>query len=103
MRELRWSRRSIDDLREIGRYISSDRPAAARKLLLRIQKKAGTLCALPFMGRIVPELNNEELREVIEKNYRIVYRVSEEFIEIVTVFEAHRMLPFEKDEEGGDE
>ena len=72
-------------------------------MLLRIQKKAGTLCTLPFIGRIVPELNSEELREVIEKNYRIVYRVSEEFIEIVNDFDAHRMLNFEKDEEGGDE
>jgi plasmid stabilization system protein ParE len=41
----------------------------------------------------VPELPGSALREVIEGNYRVVYRVREPMIEIVTVFEGHRQFP----------
>ena len=44
------------------------------------------------MGRIVPEISNPEIRELIVEKYRIVYRVQEEDIEILTVFEGHKLL-----------
>ena len=49
----------------------------------------------PALGREVPELPGTALREVIEGNYRIVYRVTQETVEILTVFEAHHLLPLE--------
>ena len=44
------------------------------------------------MGRIVPEIGSFNIRELIEGNYRIVYRYSREKIEILTVFEGHKLL-----------
>ncbi len=44
------------------------------------------------MGRIVPEISNPEIRELIVEKYRIVYRVQEADIEILTVFEGHKLL-----------
>ena len=46
----------------------------------------------PEIGRIVPEFSNIKLREIIIKNYRIVYRIKKENIEILTVFESHRLI-----------
>ena len=43
-------------------------------------------------GRIVPEFERRDIREVLFRNYRIVYRVKEDQILILTVFEGHRLL-----------
>jgi toxin ParE1/3/4 len=45
------------------------------------------------MGRWVPELPESKLRELIEGNYRIVYRVRGKTVQILTVFEGHRRFP----------
>ena len=50
-------------------------------------------------GRIVPEYRRQDLREVLQGNYRIVYLVRKDAIEVVTVFEGHRLLPEEIIEE----
>jgi len=42
---------------------------------------------------VVPELRREDVREVIEGNYRIVYRVTKASVEVLTVFEGHHLLP----------
>jgi len=46
----------------------------------------------PYQGRIVPEFSVGEIREVFVKMYRIVYRISKDQIEILTVFEGHKLL-----------
>ena len=47
---------------------------------------------LPTRGRIVPEFNQENLRELLIDNYRLVYRIKMTSIEVITVFEGHREL-----------
>ena len=49
-----------------------------------------------FIGRMVPEISNPEIRETIIRKYRIVYRIHEEEIEILTVFEGHKLLRTEE-------
>jgi plasmid stabilization system protein ParE len=46
----------------------------------------------PEIGRVVPEYNKPEIRELIYRNYRIVYRTKPDFIEIITVFQGSRIL-----------
>jgi plasmid stabilization system protein ParE len=50
---------------------------------------------LPLRGRRVPEFADRELRELILRNYRMVYRVRGSAVEVLTVFEAHRLIPNE--------
>jgi len=50
---------------------------------------------LPYSGRQVPELNRDDLREVFLGNYRIVYRIFPDSIEVLTIFEGHRLFPEE--------
>ncbi len=43
-------------------------------------------------GRVVPELDRDDIREVIVRGYRIVYLVGDASVEILSVFEGHRLL-----------
>jgi plasmid stabilization system protein ParE len=90
-----WSETAARRLEEIRRFVALDSPRAAEALALRLVDRGASLSRLPERGRAVPELPEAGLRELIEGNYRIVYRVRAGAVEIVTVFEAHRLLPEE--------
>jgi addiction module RelE/StbE family toxin len=91
--KLRWSERAVQDLLEIGRYIARDNRSAARTWVERLRKAARRVARHPRAGRIVPEYSRPDLREVLVRTYRIVYRIGDDGIEVVTVFEGHRLLP----------
>lgn len=91
--KLRWSQQAVEDLLKIGRYIAEDNPAAARRWVERLRQRARQAAEFPQAGRMVPEHSRPELREVIAGNYRIVYLVGGDVIEVMTVFEGHRLLP----------
>jgi plasmid stabilization system protein ParE len=89
---LRWTERARRDLLEIGRFIARDKPGAARRWVARIEVRARQAAESPRAGRKVPELGREDLRELIERNYRIIYRIVGEEIHVLMVFESHRLL-----------
>ncbi len=89
---LRWSDRAGAELKDIGRYIRRDNPEAARKWVARLRQRARAAARSPLAGRVVPEFGRDEIREVLLGNYRIVYRVEEKALTVLTVFEGHRLL-----------
>jgi plasmid stabilization system protein ParE len=93
MSKLRWSQRARRDLLAIARYIAADNPPAARRWLTGLRKRARTAARLPRSGRRVPELASDDLRELVIKNYRLIYRPETDGITVLTVFEAHRRVP----------
>ena len=90
--KLTWTHEALKRLIEIEDYIAEDSPTRAQKFTNQIIQKAESLKKHPQKGRIVPEFSIPELRELIYKNYRIVYKIKEESLEILTVFEAHRLI-----------
>ena len=90
--KIRWTHEALERLREIDRFISRDSPTRASQFIRQIIEQAGPLAQNPRLGRIVPEISNPEIRELIFKNYRIVYRIFPESIDILTVFEGHMIL-----------
>lgn len=90
-----WSETAARRLTEIGRFVAADRPRAAQALLARLVERGAAPSSLPARGRALPEAPESGLRELVEGNYRIVYKVGRSVVEIVTVFEAHRLLPEE--------
>jgi plasmid stabilization system protein ParE len=90
---VRWSLRARRDLLEIGRFIARDDRGAARRWVEKLRERARQAAALPRAGRRVPELERDDVREVLQGSYRIVYLVGERAIEVLTVFEAHRLFP----------
>ena len=87
-----WSKEALNNIQEIEDYIYRDNPAAAISLTDKIISVAENLIEFPRKGRIVPELSLDQIREVLYKNYRIVYLIKKNAIEILTVFEGHKLL-----------
>jgi plasmid stabilization system protein ParE len=88
-----WTQESVLQLIEIEDFISNDSPKRAAEFVDEIIDHAeAVLPDTPSIGRIVPEINNANIRELIFKKYRIVYRANKNNIEILTVFEGHRLL-----------
>ena len=67
-----WSDRSIIDLEETISFISHDSPAVAKNFVTKIIDAVTVLETFPSIGRIVPEYNDPNLREILYRNYRIV-------------------------------
>jgi toxin ParE1/3/4 len=87
-----WTNESLNRLIEIEDYISKDSPKRAIKFIDRIINRGESLAQFPNIGRIVPEFSVPEIREILEQNYRIVYRITKTKIEILTIFEGHRLI-----------
>lgn len=92
MPRLRWTDRSRRDLLEIGRFIARDKPIAARRWVARLRQQARLASEFPKSGRRVPEIGREDIREIVEGGYRIVYRIVGQDVHVLTVFESHRLL-----------
>jgi toxin ParE1/3/4 len=96
MARLNWTELSIDDLINIAEFISKDSVKYSVIQVKRIRERAKLLKTQPFLGRIVPEIKDESVRELILGNYRIIYRiVSEDRIDILTVHHSARILRIE--------
>ncbi len=93
MTRLVWTRPALEDVREIRAYIARDSPRYARSVAERLFDAVDRLREHPLSGRVVPELGQPTLREVIESPYRIVYRVRADVLEVITVVHAARRFP----------
>ena len=93
MTRLIWSPQALQDLEGIRDYISRDSPRYARLVVERIIDGIERLATFPESGRIVPEVNDPAIREIILAPYRVVYRLRSGVAEIATVFRASRLPP----------
>lgn len=91
-----WTKEALLRLQDIEEYISRDNPVAAIEFVDKLISAAETIVDYPEKGRIVPELSIEKIREVLHKNYRIVYLIKKNSIDILTVFEGHQLLKKEE-------
>ena len=90
--KIKWTHEALDRLIEIEEYISKDSPSRAIQFMDQLIEHAEVLSDKPRIGRTIPELANPDIRELVFKKYRIVYRLKANCIEILTVFEGHRLL-----------
>ena len=87
-----WTQEALEQLIEIEDYISKDSEDRAERFVNQLIEHAELLSENPRLGRTVPEIANPTIRELIFKKYRIVYRLNEDSVEILTVFEGHMLL-----------
>ena len=95
MAKIKWSKDSIEDLKEICKFISLDSPYYAKVLKDRIFEMVEHLKLFPEIGRTVAEADDPMVRELIYKNYRIIYQIKEEYLEIIAVIHGSRLLNLE--------
>ncbi len=93
MAQVSWSPSSLTDLDSIAEFIAQDSAHYASLFVQSIVAYVERLCEFPLSGRVVPEYAREDLREFIFENYRIVYRVRGELIEVAAVVHGAKHLP----------
>lgn len=87
-----WSAEAVSRLAEIHDFIAADSPESTARLVDRLIRRAEGLRRFPRSGRRVAEFPGADLREVVEGSYRVVYRLRRSRVEVITVFEGHRLL-----------
>ncbi len=93
MTELIWSPQALADVEEIRAHIARDSRSYADLTAQRVLAAVERLRAFSDSGRMVPERQSPEVREVIAGRFRIVYRRKAHVVEIVTVFRGSREFP----------
>lgn len=93
--EVLWSEVAIQDLERIVDFIEREAPMAAQRIFDEVAERSRALEALPFRGRVVPELARYEVttyRELIIPPYRLMYRIDGNRVLVVAVFDSRRDL-----------
>ena len=87
-----WSPEAIEDLESIAEYIGRDSDFYARAVVTKVLNVARAIPDFPMMGRRVPELDDENVRERLVYSYRVVYKVESSRILIVAVIHGRREI-----------
>ena len=87
-----WTLQAAADVQAIHDFIGRDSARYAEVVVDRLLSAVDRLERFPRSGRVVPELQREDLREVLLGNYRIVYWLVEDRAEVLTVFHSSRLL-----------
>lgn len=87
-----WTDKARARLRGIEQYIARDSPLVAPEVIRRILLQSRRLAQLPLSGRSVPEYERVDIREILLRPYRIIYRVMPDRIDILTVRHFRELL-----------
>jgi toxin ParE1/3/4 len=92
---VKWSRPARMDLKQIHDYIAEDSRYYAKKVVQTIVEKTEELMVFPEIGRIVPEIDDPNIRELFVYSYRLIYEITPNGMEILAVIHGRRDF-FEK-------
>ncbi len=92
MAKIKFAKRSLDDLESIAEYISRDSARYANITVQKILERTKILEVNPLIGRIVPEVNKKEIREIIYGNFRIIYNYEKNKVNILSIHHSARDL-----------
>jgi len=87
-----WSQESLEDIEEIAEYISRDSRFYAQQVVEKFFQLAENLAEQPLIGRIVPEVGSENIREQFVYSYRVIYQIQPQQIEIIAILHGKRLL-----------
>jgi len=90
-----WTENAIGHLVNIYEYIAINSPTYGKRMVDRITRRSEQIAKQPLSGRKVPEYDAKDIRELIEKPYRIVCRIKQDQIDVVAVIHGARILPDE--------
>jgi len=83
--KVHWTKTAEGHLDSIFAYIAQDSPEYARRMVDRLTRRSHQIADFPLSGRKVPEYEMDQIREVIEGSYRIIYYVKPDRIDILAV------------------
>ena len=85
-----WTARARADLKAIHDYIAKDSPINAKRVVREMHRKAAGLAETPHLGRVVPELEDPDIREIPAYSWRLIYQVRDERVFVLTVIHKRR-------------
>ena len=88
-----WTQNAVEHLVNLYEHIARNAPTYAKGMVDRITRRSEQIADQPLSGRKVPEYQTDDIRELVEKPYRIIYRVKSEQIDVVAVIHGTRLLP----------
>ena len=88
-----WTHTAVAHLLAIYEHIAQDSPLYAQRIIARLTRRSEQIAVFPQSGRMVPEYEAPDLREVIERPYRIIYRIKADQIDILAVVHGAQLLP----------
>lgn len=88
-----WTAEARIRLSEIEAYIAKESPMNASEVVARLVLRSRDLVVFPNLGRSIPEYPQTNLRELLHRPFRLVYRVTAEQVEIMTVMHFRQLLP----------
>ena len=93
--KVHWTKNAISHLTNIYEYIGLNSLTYAKRTVDKITKRSEQIAKHPYSGRMVQEYEAEDIRELIEKPYRIIYRIKRDQIDVLAVIHGARLLPDE--------
>ena len=94
--KLTWSDDALTDIESIAKYIEKDSLVYAKAVVSKLFEKAEVLSAFPELGRVVPELNQDNVREIFVYSYRLIYEIDKETIIFINVLHGKRLIENDK-------
>jgi len=92
MAKVIWTETSLDDIDSIAEYISIDSTFYAKQFVQKIFAAVKKLETHPEIGKLVPELPNQNYREILLRKYRIIYQIELDNVYIISVHHSSRLL-----------
>ncbi len=87
-----WSKEALDDIDAIAEFISRDSPYHAQRVVDALFELGDKIAQQPLIGRIVPELEDPQLRERFLYSYRVLYGINAQHREIIAIIHGRRLL-----------
>lgn len=91
-RKIIWTDHAVADLESIANYIAKDSKFYASSFVLEIKRAGKSLKDFYERGRVVPEYKNSLIRELFIKEYRLIYKIDNFEIKILTIVHGRRKL-----------
>jgi toxin ParE1/3/4 len=92
MVEVKWTLQASQDLESIAEFISKDSEQRARLFVADIFQAVDRIAGFPESGRVVPEIGDAMIREILLGNFRLVYRIKRSTIDLLTIYHGARLL-----------
>ena len=89
---VRWTENAAEHLGSIYEYIAVNSPTYGKRMVDRITRRSEQIADQPYSGRKVPEYDTDDIRELIESPYRIIYRIKQDQIDIIAVIHGAKLL-----------
>jgi toxin ParE1/3/4 len=87
-----WSPLALERVEEAADYIARDQPAASVRWVESLFARVELLAKSPSQGRIVPEIRRQNIREVRHQGYRVIYRIDDNKLVVLTVRHSRRQF-----------